>query len=167
MTQISQEAGLSADTPYELVWSDAMVLGHAPIDAAHEEFVEVVTALGRCTEESMLACLEALDTHLVSHFETERDWMARTAFPAADCHLDEHQRVLDTVQQVYSRALAGTITLLAVKRLAEALVDWFPGHATYMDSALSTWINKKVYGGAPVVLRRHAVPSDWRADATA
>jgi len=167
MTQFSQEAGLSADTAYELVWSDAMVLGHAPIDAAHEAFVEVVTALGRCTPESMLACLAALDTHLVSHFEIEREWMERTGFPAAGCHLDEHQRVLDTVQRVYSRALAGTIESPAVKRLAEALVDWFPGHATYMDSALSTWINKKVYGGAPVVLRRHAVPSEGRADATA
>jgi hemerythrin-like metal-binding protein len=141
----------SAET---LEWSDAMLLGHAPIDAAHEEFVEVVTALADCTQHSALGCLRDVEAHLLSHFAIEQEWMERTDFPAADCHLDEHQRVMDAVQKVNALAAVGEVGLHDVKRLAQALADWFPGHADYMDSALSAWINKKMHGGAPVVLRR-------------
>lgn len=137
-----------------LEWSDAMLLGHAPIDAAHEEFVEVVTALAGCTQKTALACLQAVQAHLLSHFAIERAWMEKTDFPAADCHLDEHQRVLDAVQKMNALAAVGEVGLHDVKRLARALTDWFPGHADYMDSALSAWINKRMHGGAPVVLRR-------------
>ncbi|SIT44633.1 Hemerythrin-like metal-binding protein [Paraburkholderia ribeironis] len=137
-----------------LTWSDAMLLGHGPIDAAHEEFVEVVTALAHSTQHTALDCLRAVEKHLLSHFEVERQWMEKTDFPAADCHLDEHQRVLDAVQKVTTLAASAAVGLSDVKRLAKALSDWFPGHADYMDSALSAWINKKTHGGAPVVLRR-------------
>ncbi|WP_242540107.1 bacteriohemerythrin [Trinickia mobilis] len=137
-----------------LEWTDAMLLGHAQMDEAHQEFVEVVSALAQCTQHTALGCLEAVERHLLSHFEIERIWMERTDFPATDCHLDEHQRVIDAVQQVNSLAAVGKVGLHDVKRLAKALTDWFPGHADYMDSALSAWVNKKIHGGAPVVLRR-------------
>ncbi|EEA03692.1 hemerythrin-like metal-binding protein [Burkholderia sp. H160] len=137
-----------------LEWSSAMLLGHAPIDESHEEFVEVVMALRECTQHTALACLQAVETHLLSHFAVEHEWMKKTDFPATECHLDEHQKVLDAVQRVNALAAAGEVGLSNVKRLAQALIDWFPGHADYMDSALSAWINKKLHGGAPVVLRR-------------
>lgn len=143
-----------ATNPHPLQWSDAMLLGHAPIDAAHEEFVEVVTVLANCTQHTAIACLQAVEAHLLTHFAMEQEWMEKTDFPAADCHLDEHQRVLDAVQQVNAHATLGQIGLQDVKRLAQAMVDWFPGHVDYMDSALSAWISKKLYGGAPVILRR-------------
>jgi hemerythrin len=150
-----------------LKWSDAMLLGHAPIDAQHEEFVAVVSALAQCNRHSALECLEAVERHLLSHFEVERQWMKKTEFPAVECHQDEHQRVLDTVQNVNALAARGEVGLSDVKRLAKALADWFPGHADYMDSALSAWINKKVHGGAPVVLRRDLPIDDSRLPAAA
>ncbi|WP_028213719.1 bacteriohemerythrin [Paraburkholderia mimosarum] len=137
-----------------LEWSSAMLLGHAPIDEAHEEFVDVVMALRECTQHTALACLQAVETHLLSHFAVELEWMTKTGFPARECHLDEHQKVLDAVQQVNALAAVGEAGLSDVRRLAQALIDWFPGHADYMDSALSAWVNKKLHGGAPVVVRR-------------
>jgi hypothetical protein len=38
-------------------------------------------------------------------------------------------------------------------RLAQALADWFPGHADYLDSALVQWMVKKHLGAIPVVVR--------------
>ena len=35
------------------------------------------------------------------------------------------------------------------------LAEWFPGHATHLDSALSHWMSKQNFGGKPVVLRRN------------
>ncbi|HEY4297265.1 MAG TPA: hemerythrin domain-containing protein [Paraburkholderia sp.] len=157
---MNQQSSRQHDEPPEapraqtLAWSDAMLLGHAPIDAAHEEFVEVVTALASCTQHTALTCLQAVQAHLLSHFGIEREWMEKTDFPATDCHLDEHQRVTDAVRKANELAAVGEVGLHDVKRLAQALADWFPGHADYMDSALSAWISKKMHGGAPVVLRR-------------
>lgn len=151
-SQAAQETTAGEGTT--LIWSDALLLGHAPIDAAHEEFVEVVTALSQCTESTSLESLQAVERHLLSHFELERQWMEKTAFPAAECHIDEHQRVLDTVQHMTALAAQDGVPVAEMKRLAQALIDWFPGHADYLDSALSAWINKKTHGGAPVVLRR-------------
>ena len=42
----------------------------------------------------------------------------------------------------------------AVLRLSKALMDWFPGHADYLDSALAHWMCKQRLGGKPVVIRR-------------
>lgn len=154
------ETPLHATPPFSAVseklqWSDAMLVGNGLIDEAHEEFVQVVTSLAECTQHSALTCLQAVQEHLVSHFMTEQELMEKTDFPAVECHLDEHQKVLDAVQKVTVRAMIGEVGLQDVKRLARALTDWFPGHKDYMDSALSAWISKKVYGGAPVVVRRN------------
>jgi len=138
----------------KLEWSDAMLLGHAPMDDAHEEFVEVVKALAACNAVTALGCLQAVEDHLVAHFGSEKAWMERTDYPNMDCHLDEHQKVLDSVQHVNGLAKIGQVGLRDVRRLAVALADWFPKHATYLDSALSTWISKRRHGGAPVILRR-------------
>jgi hemerythrin len=166
----SHHPSRNAARPVErLEWSDAMLLGHAPIDEAHEEFVGVVSALGDCTQHTALACLQAVESHLLSHFDVEKSWMEKTGYPMMDCHLDEHQKVIDAVQKVNALAAVAQVGLLDVKRLARALTDWFPGHADYMDSALSAWVNKKTHGGAPVVLKRnmHAVISDLDTEAQA
>jgi hemerythrin len=97
----------------------------------------------------------------VAHFTEEQQWMDSTAFPAAQCHADEHTAVLASVREVQgllSQGASGQV----VRDLAQALADWFPGHADYMDAALSHWMSKRNHGGAPVVLRRgvaHAEPA--------
>jgi len=150
----AQQGGFDENAAEQLEWSDAMLLGHGPMDDAHEEFVHVVKALAACNAVTALGCLQAVEDHLLAHFGTELELMKRTEYPAMDCHLDEHQKVLDTVQQVNRLAQAGQVGLRDVRRLAAALADWFPKHATYLDSALSAWISKRRHGGVPVILRR-------------
>lgn len=150
----AQQGKVDENAAEQLAWSDSMLLGHGPTDDAHEDFVRVVKALAACNAVTALGCLQAVEDHLLEHFETEREWMVRTEYPNMDCHLDEHQKVLDTVLQVNQLAKAGQVGLRDVRRLAAALADWFPKHATYLDSALSAWISKRRHGGAPVILRR-------------
>jgi hemerythrin len=107
-------------------------------------------------------CLAAVEQHLDSHFSTELELMESTVFPNRDCHVNEHQKVLDTVHQVHELAIVGKVSLEQIKSLAQALVDWFPGHADYMDSALSAWVSKQMYGGKPLVLRRNLALGESR-----
>jgi hemerythrin len=82
--------------------------------------------------------------------------METTGFPAAGCHIDEHAAVMKSVHEVHALLSEDRSerALNATRSLARALIDWFPGHATYLDSALSAWMCKRVYGGKPVVFHR-------------
>ncbi len=134
-------------------WTDAYLLGYAPMDDTHREFVEIVGALLGAEDAAVAARLEAFARHAEAHFSQEREWMETTAFPAMQCHVDEHNAVMKSVREVQQIVAAGDAA--QGRSLATALADWFPGHADYMDSALAHWMSKKQYGGKPVVLRRN------------
>ncbi|MBL8380618.1 MAG: hemerythrin domain-containing protein [Burkholderiales bacterium] len=124
------------------------------MDDLHREFVELVAAVQGASDAELPHSLAALADHLSAHFEVENRWMRETEFPPRDCHIDEHNAVLASMAQV--RELVAEGDLANGRRLAQALADWFPGHADYLDSALSHWMFKRRFGGKPVVIRREA-----------
>ena len=134
-------------------WSDNFLLGYVPMDELHKEFVELLDLLLQAPEEQVLTLLDALAKHTHEHFELENTWMERTQFPPRQCHMDEHAAVLKSINEV--RALVTEKHYENVPSLAQALADWFPGHATHLDSALAHWMCKLSLGGKPVVLRRN------------
>jgi hemerythrin len=142
-----------ADAAHTLVWTDALLLGYGPMDDTHREFVEVVSALMQATDAHLGSALERVERHLRAHFGTEDRWMVETDFPARQCHMDEHEAVLATLDQVKELCASGNKAI--VRRFGNELTKWFPGHADYLDSALSHWMSKARLGGKPIVLRRH------------
>lgn len=138
-------------------WTDQYLLGHTAMDSTHQEFVACVAALQTAVDVDLPRHLQDLAAHAVAHFQQEERWMADTAFPAAQCHADEHAAVLKSVREVQAlfeppqpMARACDVT----RQLTQALVDWFPRHADHLDSALSQWLAKRSRGGTPVVLKR-------------
>lgn len=133
-------------------WDDRYLLGYGPIDDIHREFVECVDALLTVEDAALPAALAAFAAHAQAHFDEENREMESTDFPARDCHIDEHAKVMASVREVQEELAAGNVTI--VRELAVALMEWFPGHADYLDSALAQWLVKRQHGGAPLVLRR-------------
>ena len=78
--------------------------------------------------------------------------MTETGFPPRQCHIDEHAAVLRSADEVLALAEQGQLG--PIRGFAAALVDWFPGHADYLDAALAHWMCKRQHGGKPVVVRR-------------
>lgn len=140
------------DTSTALAWDDRYLVGHHTMDRTHREFADHVNALLSVGDAGVADALAALLAHLEAHFAFEEDLMAQHAFPARGCHADEHAKVLASVHQTLTDVRAGDLAI--GRELGQALVDWFGGHADYMDSALATWVVKKTMDGAPVVLRR-------------
>lgn len=138
--------------PNHLTWTDAFALGYGPMDDTHREFVDIVHAMQTCQDDELLGHLKRFEQHAVAHFDQELEWMKSTDFPSTDCHDDEHKAVLASVHDVLTKLEAGDVAL--ARSLVQALVDWFPGHADYLDSALALWMVKRRKGGAPVVIRR-------------
>lgn len=137
-----------------LVWSDAFELGYGKIDDVHEEFVHIINTLAQSSDTDFLARLEDVIAHAQAHFDMEDSWMRETAFPPAACHIDEHAAVLKSAFE--ARALAGTGDIEFGRQFAADLIRWFPGHVSFLDSALATWMFKRQHGGRPLVLHRGA-----------
>ena len=140
-----------------LVWGDHLLMGHGPMDELHEEFVELIALLQTAEDSELPSLLQAMQTHLQHHFAEEDQWMLSTGFPPRDCHIDEHAAVLKSVAEVRVKLADGDVALC--RDLTKALVDWFPGHATHLDSALAHWLSKQRFGGKPVVIRRNILSS--------
>lgn len=133
-------------------WSDRYLLGHPVMDDTHRDFVELVDALLTVGDDGLPAALAAFACHAEAHFAQENRWMELDGFPARECHVDEHNKVLASVREVQAALAGGDAGL--VRELAVALMAWFPAHADYMDSALATWLVKHSHGGRPLVFRR-------------
>jgi hemerythrin len=136
----------------QFTWNDGFLLGHEPMDEIHEEFVTLVRGLMEAQDRDVPGALQAVAGHVHRHFEAENAWMVETAFPARQCHIDEHAAVTRSIECVVERARQGDLE--AARRLGRALIDWFPGHADYLDAALAHWLCKRRLGGKPIVVRR-------------
>ena len=147
-------------TPDSFAWNDGLLVGHGPMDETHREFVDLVKILLACAPGEALAPLREFEAHARRHFAQEDEWMRTTAFPPWECHVDEHAKVLLSVQEVTATVAAGQADADLAHDLAQHLADWLPAHTAYMDSALATWIAKRTHGGAPVVLRRDAAKAE-------
>lgn len=78
--------------------------------------------------------------------------MEADGFPARDCHVAEHDKVMDSIGEVQQMLARGNVEI--VRQLAVALMEWFSAHADYMDSALATWMVKRSHAAAPLIFRR-------------
>jgi hemerythrin len=151
------------NTPMQ--WSDQLQLGYPPMDHTHQAFVEHVAAVQASPDADLPRHMQALLEHLQTHFEEENNWMRDNQFPAMDCHINEHAAVLKSAQEVYALLLQGDAS--HCQTLAAELQKWFPGHADYLDSALSHWMCKLRLGGKPVLIKRNvATPTSAISDAS-
>ena len=150
----------SQTTATDFSWNDSFLLGYPPMDAVHEEFVELVGAIKTADDAQLPALLDRFAVHAREHFEAEDAWMEQTDFPARECHVGEHAAVLGSVLAV-QQLLKEKQDYAEARRLVTHLEAWFPGHADYLDAALSHWMCKLRWGGKPVVVRRKlpAAPS--------
>lgn len=133
-------------------WSDAYLVGHAAIDGMHREFLACIAATLNAPDTAFERAFDELVQHLAAHFSMEEALMVRYQFPPAQCHIDEHAAVMRSVDAICPEVAAGQFT--SGRDLLRALLDWFPGHSDYLDSALSIWISKQDAGGTPLVFRR-------------
>lgn len=136
-----------------LPWTDAFLLGFEAMDDTHREFVEVVDRLLTCPDDDLAAAMREFIVHAEAHFGQEKAWMEETDFPPRDCHIDDHNAVMESAYQVEDLVRSGDVAV--GREFATELGRWFPSHADYLDSALAQWMAKKKLGGVPVVLRRN------------
>jgi hemerythrin len=134
-----------------MVWGDELLLGFDPMDRVHREFVQAVASVQTADAEGMPMAMQQLLDHALAHFGQEDEWMNSTQFPARECHINEHAAVVQSLREAMQLLSGGDVEVC--RRVADELARWFPGHADFLDAALSHWMCKLNLGGKPVVLR--------------
>jgi len=133
-------------TTTALAWSDELVLGDPRTDVTHQEFIDLLNATSDSDAGEQLPKYQALLAHTVEHFAQEERWMLACGVQPDFCHFSQHASVLEVMKEVERRALAGDIDLIA--KMLEALVEWFPMHASSMDAGLVTFLKEKEFDTA-------------------
>ena len=119
-------------------WDDEMVLGNVQLDAVHHEMSDLLNRLAMTPESELLGVLDECIAHTRAHFDLEEGWMARLSFPAAGCHISEHNQVFGVMRQVRDCVVNGDTQYAYV--LAKELGAWLRIHASTMDYALTYFI---------------------------
>jgi hemerythrin-like metal-binding protein len=140
------------NTPATFQRDDSLLLGEPQRDRVHQDFAYLIGRMQQAPDDALAPLLDEFATHTRAHFEMENQWMAETAFPPRECHIDEHAAVMKSVDEVRALVAQGNTTIC--RSLIAELVLWFPSHAHHLDSALAHWMSKLRTGGKPVVVRR-------------
>ena len=125
----------AAPTANNLPWTQSLHTGDARMDDTHHEFVDMLNQILATPHEQQLPLYQQFLLHTVEHFAQEERWMVATGFSAENCHAEHHATILETMRAVQSHYEAGDTDIIS--RLAEALAEWFPGHAASMDAGLA------------------------------
>ena len=121
-------------------WNDALVLDGGVMDETHREFIELLNRLADAPEDRVLEVVDEFIAHTEEHFGQEQLWMEQMSFPPAQCHLNEHQGVLQIAHEVRNRVAAGETRFGTV--LAKAVAEWFASHASSMDHVLALYMKE-------------------------
>ena len=118
-----------------LAWTDSLHTGDERMDETHREFTDMLNQILSTPQNQQMPLYLAFLDHTVEHFAQEERWMLATGFTADNCHASHHATILETMRAVIEHYNEGDTEIIT--RLAEALAEWFPGHAASMDAGLA------------------------------
>ena len=121
-------------------WNESLMLDRGVMDETHREFIELLNRLAEAPETEMLAVLDEFIAHTEAHFSQEQRWMEKMSFPPTECHVNDHQGVLQVAYEVRKRAAAGETRFGPA--LARAVAEWFATHAGSMDHVLALYMKE-------------------------
>jgi hemerythrin len=126
---------MTTSAPTLMPWTESLTTGDARMDETHQEFVDMINKILATPEDEQLPIYKDFLNHTVEHFAQEERWMLATGFSADNCHAEHHATILETMRVVEAHYLDSDTTIIS--RMAEALAEWFPGHANSMDAGLA------------------------------
>ncbi len=110
-------------------------LGEPVTDATHAEFVQLLDATARASDEQFLASMDEWIDHTRHHFAQEEQWMEAMNFGPRHCHAGEHQQVLAVAVAVRDKVAQENMLELG-RRLVGELSGWFDHHVRTMDTMM-------------------------------
>ena len=130
-------------------WNDALRVGVAPMDRAHNALADLVDEIEMAVRRDrdpreIQDLLLRLVEETSDHFSEEQDLMLATGFPGREAHVEDHDRLLGHVSELLRSHSTGQ-RLMTID-LAHSLRAWLVLHIQGKDSVLAEFLSAP--GGA-------------------
>jgi hemerythrin len=122
-------------------WNPDLALGHAEIDAQHEELFRRAEALSSALDagdrSEVARLFEFLRTYVVEHFAAEEQVMRSNAFPGYGVHRAAHERFVRDYEDLRRLLESAGPTVAVALRTRTWIVDWLVDHISHTDRAFA------------------------------
>ncbi len=129
-------------------WTPALALGHAEIDAQHQELfrraARLLDAMAAGDRATVGELFDFLGTYVVDHFAAEERLMTESRFPGYNVHKAAHERFVRDYQSL--RKLhedSGANAAVAIKARSW-LTEWLRNHIGGTDQLLARHLAQKI-----------------------
>jgi hemerythrin-like metal-binding protein len=123
-------------------WDPRLETGDSIIDRQHRAVHELFNELESADDDpaAVLRALDFLTEHVLVHFATEEDLMARAGYPAAlaEVHKAQHRQLTDKVRAHVLAFREGQLS--SRQSVADALREWLTTHVGESDLHLVEYV---------------------------
>ena len=127
-----------------IAWDPTLALGHAEIDAQHQEifrrFGALVAAMEAGDPGDVRALFEFLASYAARHFAAEEHVMAQVRYPGVNVHAAAHARFvreLADLRALYDGSGASSGVVVKTRTWIE---DWLRAHIMGVDMGLARYL---------------------------
>lgn len=127
-------------------WADDMVIDKGPIDADHQQLVNLVNDLHTATSEGrgqevIERIMHELIRYTKEHLEREEQLMASIQFPQLERHKVGHAHFTRQLNELQAKFDQGSITVAS--QLSTVLRDWLSLHIRRSDKEIKTFLTQR------------------------
>ena len=127
-----------------VAWDPALALGHAEIDAQHQEifrrFAALVAAMESGDAADVAALFEFLAGYAAKHFAAEEQVMARASYPGANVHAAAHARFVRELAELRALYEGSGASSGVVVKARTWIDDWLRAHIMGVDQGLARFL---------------------------
>ncbi len=130
-------------------WRDIYATGVEEIDEQHKELFRRVDALleacrkGKGREE-VEDIMKFMEEYVVSHFNSEENYMDKYGYPEAQAHKKLHAEFTDNVRRLTERFKSMGPTLGFVAQVNPLVVDWLLKHVCGEDKKFANYLKERM-----------------------
>ena len=143
------------------------------LNESHQLLHQLTQQLRNCDDHDVSTSYGRLLDWTEQVFGTEQRLMDKHAFPATQCHLEQHARVLCAMHRAHTAVMRGDHAL-GRHVGASLLAGWFELHNATLDAAMLLWTSCRISAQqhevnhstawlvtAPSHLEPRSVPAPW------
>lgn len=126
-------------------WSDSLKTGLADVDKQHKELINRVNTLLEASregkgKEEVDKTIDFLTDYVVTHFQTEEEYMEKYSYP----DYEEHKRIHKDFVQNFKELIKKKDSLSFQVKLQVQVGEWLINHINGVDKKMARYLRDKI-----------------------
>lgn len=126
------------------IWTDALSVGNAAIDAEHKEWLAILNELGDAINEGadreiIGGLIYRMESYTVTHLSHEEVFMMKVNFPYFDAHKQKHDALIRAIVDIRERWETGLKYSLTIETV-QLVKRWLTNHIMVSDKKYQAYL---------------------------